>query len=168
VVTCGAALVQGLGRADGAGLACAVVVFVCEAAFTLMAVPLLGRHGPLGVSVHATWLAAVMFGLLGLAWEGPAAVTRLRVDDVLAAAYLAVCVTALAFVLWYTCVQRLGAARAGLLTGVAPIAAAVTGIALGGPSPRPLVWAGVGIVAAGLTLGLSRAAAPRPGARDRG
>ena len=168
VVTCGAALVQGLGRADGVGLAWAVVVFVCEAAFTLMAVPLLGRHGPLGVSVHATWLAAVMFGLLGLAWEGPAAVTRLHFDDVLAAAYLAVCVTALAFVLWYTCVERLGAGRAGLLTGVAPIAAAVTGIALGGPSPRPLVWAGVAGVAAGLALGLSRPAAPRPDARDRG
>ena len=168
VVTCGAALVQGLGRADGVGLAWAVVVFVCEAGFTLMAVPLLGRHGPLGVSVHATWLAAVMFGLLGLAWEGPAAVTRLRLDDALAAAYLAVCVTALAFVLWYTCVERLGAGRAGLLTGVAPIAAAVIGIALGGPSPRPLVWAGVAGVAAGLALGFSRPAAPRPDALDRG
>jgi drug/metabolite transporter (DMT)-like permease len=158
VVTCGAGLVQGLGRADGIGLVWAVVVFACEAAFTLMAVPLLGRHGPIGVSVHATWLAAVMFGLLGVAWEGPAAVTRLHLDDVLAAAYLAVCVTACAFVLWYTCVQRLGAGRAGLLTGIAPIAAAVTGIALGGPSPRPLVWAGVATVAAGLALGLSRPA----------
>ncbi len=154
VVTCGAALVQGVGRADGAGLAWAVVTFVCEAAFTLMAVPLLGRHGPLGVSVHATWLAAVLFGLLGLAWEGPAAVTTLHLDDVLAGAYLAVAVTALAFVLWYTCVERLGAGRAGLLTGIAPISAALTGVALGGPVPRPLVWVGVATVAAGLALGL--------------
>ncbi len=154
VVTGGAALVQGVGRTDGVGLAWAVVTFVCEAAFTLMAVPLLGRHGPLGVSVHATWLAAVLFGLLGLAWEGPAAVTALRPDDVLAGAYLAVAVTALAFVLWYTCVERLGAGRAGLLTGVAPISAALTGVALGGPMPRPLVWVGVATVAAGLALGL--------------
>jgi drug/metabolite transporter (DMT)-like permease len=116
--------------------------------------------------VHATWLAAVMFGLLGLAWEGPTAVTRLHLDDVLAGAYLAVAVTAVAFVLWYTSVERLGAGRAGLLTGIAPIAAAITGIALGGPSPRPLVWAGVATVAAGLALGLCRR--PRPGARDPG
>jgi drug/metabolite transporter (DMT)-like permease len=161
VVTCGAALVQGVGRADGAGLAWAVVTFACEAAFTLMAVPLLGRHGPLGVSVHATWLAAVLFGLLGLVWEGPVAVAALRLDDVLAGAYLAVAVTALAFVLWYTCVERLGAGRAGLLTGMAPISAALTGVALGGPMPRPLVWAGVATVAAGLALGL------RPAPRDR-
>lgn len=156
VVTLGAGLVQGLGRADGAGVVCAVVTFVCEAGFTLMAVPLLGRHGALGVSVHTTWLAAVMFGLLGIGWEGPSAITGLHTDDVLAAAYLAVGVTAVAFVLWYTCVSRLGAGRAGLLTGVAPVAAAVTGIALGGPVPRPLVWAGMATVAAGLALGLRR------------
>jgi drug/metabolite transporter (DMT)-like permease len=65
-------------------------------------------------------------------------------------------VTAIAFVLWYTSVDRLGAGRAGLLTGVAPIAAAVTGVALGGPLPRPLVWAGVATVVAGLALGLRR------------
>jgi drug/metabolite transporter (DMT)-like permease len=162
VVTCGAGLVQGLGRADGVGLAWAAVTFACEAAFTLMAVPLLGRHGPLGVSVHATWLAAVLFGLLGVAWEGPAAVTTLHLDDVLAGVYLAVAVTALAFVLWYTCVERLGAGRAGLLTGVAPISAALTGVALGGPAPRPLVWLGVATVAAGLALGLRPTRAPRP------
>ena len=162
VVTLGAALVQGVGRADGVGLAWAVVTFACEAGFTLMAVPLLGRHGALGVSVHATWLAALMFGLLGVVWEGPAAVTRLQTDDVLAAVYLAVLVTAVAFVLWYTCVDRLGAGRAGLLTGVAPVAAAVTGVALGGPVPRPLVWAGVATVAAGLTLGLPPPPGPPP------
>jgi drug/metabolite transporter (DMT)-like permease len=154
VVTCGAGLVQGLGRADGVGLAWAVVTFACEAAFTLMAVPLFRRHGPLGVSVHATWLAALLFGLLGLGWEGPAAVLRLDRGDILAGVYLAVAVTALAFVLWYSSVQTLGAGRAGLLTGVAPIAAAATGVVLGGPAPRPLVWVGIACVAAGLALGL--------------
>jgi drug/metabolite transporter (DMT)-like permease len=74
VVTCGAALVQGLGRTDAIGVAWAVVVFGCEAAFTL-------------------------------------------------------------------------------LTGVAPVAAAVTGVLLGAPAPRPLVWAGIAVVAAGLALG---------------
>jgi drug/metabolite transporter (DMT)-like permease len=154
VVTLGAGLVQGVGRADGAGLAWAAVTFACEAGFTLMAVPLLGRHGALGVSVHTTGLAAVLFGLVGLVREGPAAVTRLTAGHLLAAGYLAVLVTAVAFVLWYTCVARLGAGRAGLLTGVAPVAAALTGVALGGPVPRPLVWAGVATVAAGLALGL--------------
>ena len=112
------------------GLAWAVVAFACEAGFTLMAVPLLGRHGPAG-RVGAHHLAGrgdVRPARRGLGGTGRG--TRLHTGDLLAAAYLAVRVTAVAFVLWYTCVERLGAGRAGLLTGVAPIAAAVTGIPL--------------------------------------
>lgn len=162
VVTAGAVLVQGLGRADGTGLAWAVVTFACEAAFTLLAVPLLGRHGPVGVSVHTTGLAAAMLAVLGAWHEGPAAITRLDGPDLLAGAYLAVAVTAVAFVLWYGCVARIGAGRAGLLTGIAPVSAAATGVALGGPAPRPLVWVGIAVVAAGLALGLRESAADTP------
>jgi drug/metabolite transporter (DMT)-like permease len=154
VVTGGAALVQGLGRSDAAGIAWAAVVFGCEAAFTLLAVPVLRRHGPWGVSVHSTWLAAVIFTGLGLAREGPAAAWRLTGASWLAIGYLAVAVTAVAFVLWYSSVQRLGAGRAGLLTGVAPVAAAVAGVLLGGPAPGPPVWAGIAVVGGGLCLGL--------------
>jgi drug/metabolite transporter (DMT)-like permease len=165
IVTCGAGLVQGLGRSDAAGLGWAVVVLLCEAGFTLLAVPVLGRHGALGVSVHTTWLAAVMFGVLAVGTEGPSALGRLGTTELLAGGYLAVGVTAVAFVLWYTCVDRVGAGRAGLLTGVAPIAAAMAGVALGGPMPRPLVWAGVATVVAGLVLGLvpGRAIPATPG-----
>jgi drug/metabolite transporter (DMT)-like permease len=154
VVTSGAALVQGLGRTDAIGIGWAAVVFGCEAAFTLLAIPVLGRHGPWGVSVHTTWLAAVIFAGIGLVHEGPAAGAHLGRQDWLAVVYLAVAVTAAAFVMWYSSVRRLGASRAGLLTGVAPVAAAVTGILLGGPDPRPLVWIGIAVVAAGLALGL--------------
>ncbi len=153
-VTCGAALVQGAGRSDCIGVAWAVTVLCCETGFTLFAVPVLTRHGPWGVSVHTTWLAAGIFAALGVVHEGPTAVMRLRLHDLLAVAYLAVGVTAIAFVLWYSSVGRLGAGRAGLLTGVAPIAAAATGVALGAPAPRPLVWVGIAVVGCGLALGL--------------
>ncbi len=159
VVTVGAAIVQGLGRSDAAGLAWAVVVLACEAGFTLLALPVLRRHGPWGVSVHATWIATVAFCGVGLVGEGPGAVTRLRIADWLAVGYLAVGVTALAFVLWYSCVRTLGASRAGLLTGLAPISAAAVGVLLGGPIPDPRVWAGIGVVAAGLVIGMARGGA---------
>jgi len=154
VVTVGAAVVQGGGRASAMGLIWAVVVLACEAGFTLMAIPVLGRHGPWGVSVHTTWLAAVIFAVLGLTGEGPAATAHLSRQDWLAIGYLAVAVTAAAFVMWYSSVTRLGASRAGLLTGIAPVAAAAAGVVLGGPAPRPLVWAGIVVVAVGLALGL--------------
>src|SRR6185437_8739625 len=113
VVTAGAGLVQGLGRTDAIGVAWAVAVFGCEAAFTLLAIPVLGRHGPWGVSVHATWLATVMFAVLGAINEGPRAAAQLTRADWLAVGYLAVAVTAAAFALWYSSVRRLGASRAG-------------------------------------------------------
>jgi drug/metabolite transporter (DMT)-like permease len=171
VVTCGSALVQGLGRSDATGILWAAVVLGCEAGFTLLAVPVLDRHGPWGVSVHATWLAAVIFTGLGLWREGPGAAARLRPEDWLAVGYLAVAVTAVAFVLWYSSVRRLGASRAGLLTGVAPVAAAAAGVLLGGPAPGPQVGAGIAVVAAGLALGLRDGRRPggrRPGGRRPG
>lgn len=154
VVTCGAGLVEGFGRADTLGLAWAVLVMLCEAGFTLLAVPVLAGHGPHGVSVHSTWMAAVVFAVIGAVREGPGAVAELSGGQWLATAYLAVMVTAVAFLLWYGCVQRIGPDRAGLLTGIAPIAAAFTGVLLGGPVPHAVVWLGVLIVATGLALGL--------------
>jgi drug/metabolite transporter (DMT)-like permease len=154
VVTAGAVMVQGVGRTSAIGVAWAIVVFGCEAGFTLLALPVLGRHGPWGVSIHTTWLAAVIFAVLGLVSEGPAAAVHLSRQDWLAVGYLAVAVTAAAFVLWYSSVTRLGASRAGLLTGIAPVAAAAAGVMLGGPAPPPLVWAGIAVVAAGLAVGL--------------
>jgi drug/metabolite transporter (DMT)-like permease len=160
VVSAGAVVVEGLGNADATGLLWALVVFACEAGFTLLAVPVLGSHGPAGVSVHTTWMAAAMFGILGLSTEGWRAATTFDVGEVMAIGYLAVGVTALAFILWYTCVSRLGAGRAGLLTGVAPVAAAVIGIPVTGSLPTAPVWVGVALIACGLAAGLG--ATPRP------
>lgn len=153
VVSAGAVVVEGFGRADAIGLAWAVTVFVCEAGFTLLAVPVLGRHGPVGVSVHTTWIAAAMFAVLAACTEGVSAATTFDIGALIAIGYLAVGVTALAFILWYSCVQSLGSGRAGLLTGVAPIAAAATGVPVTATVPGPAVWAGAGLIAVGLAIG---------------
>lgn len=155
-VTAGGALVEGTGHTDAIGLAWAAVALVCEAAFTLLAVPLLRRHGAWGVSIHAVWIGALMFAALGLAVEGPGAAGRLGAADWAAMAYLTVMVTAVAFLLWYSTVAALGAGPVGLLTGIAPVSAALVGVALGGAAPGLSVWAGVLIVLAGLAVGLVR------------
>ncbi len=171
VVTGGAALVQGAGHADAVGLGYAALALACEAAFTLLAVPVIGRLGARGVAVHTTWISAVLLAVLGVGIEGPTAVTRLHPSQLAAIGYLAVVVTAVAFVLWYLAVARLGAGPAGLLTGVAPVAAAAGGVLLGAPAPTLGVWIGLGLVAGGLALGLTtpmpaehRPIQPRPDA----
>ncbi|WP_246012334.1 DMT family transporter [Myceligenerans xiligouense] len=154
VVTAGAVLVTGGGRTDAAGVAYALLTLACEAGFTLLAVPVLRRLGPSGVSLHTIWIAAVGFVVLGVATEGPAAVLTLGPDDLLATAYLGVLVTVAGFLLWYTAVGRLGPGRAGLFAGVVPVASAVGGVLLGEPVPGPAVWLGIAVVAGGVAVGM--------------
>ncbi|WP_327360813.1 DMT family transporter [Streptomyces sp. NBC_01296] len=154
VVVAGAVLVEGTGRTDAAGVAWAALALACEAAFTLLAVPVLRRHGPWGVSVHAVWLGAVMLGVLTLLTERPADLPAVGPAQWAAAGYLAVMVTAVAFLLWYRTVAAVGAGRAGLLTGVAPLAAAAIGALSGGGMPGLPVWIGLVVVVAGLAGGL--------------
>jgi drug/metabolite transporter (DMT)-like permease len=153
-VTAGSALVEGAGRADAIGIAWAAVALVCEACFTLLAVPVLPRHGAWGVSLHSVWIGAVMFAVLGFATEGAGAAARLTADQWAAIGFLALMVTAVAFILWYSTVAALGAGVAGVLTGVAPVAAALAGTVINGRAPGVSVWLGILVVVAGLATGL--------------
>ena len=154
LVTAGGALVAGTGSGDPIGIAWAVVALLCEAGFTLLAVPVLRRHGPWGVSLHAVWIAALLLAVIGVVVEGPTAATTLTPANWAAIGYLAVLVTVVAFLLWYSAVAALGSGRAGLLTGVAPISAAVGGAVLGAGFPAVPVWAGMFVVIGGLAVGL--------------
>ncbi|WP_371675320.1 DMT family transporter [Streptomyces sp. NBC_01276] len=168
VVVAGAVLVEGTGRTDAVGVGWAALALACEAGFTLLAVPVLGRHGAWGVSVHAVWLGAVMLAGLAVFAGGPASgpasgptaftagLGALTAGQWAAVGYLAVLVTAVAFLLWYRTVAAVGSGRAGLLAGVAPLAAAGAGMLGGGGTPGPAVWLGLVVVIAGLALGLRR------------
>ncbi|MEU8462076.1 EamA family transporter [Streptomyces sp. NPDC029003] len=162
LVVAGAVLVEGTGRTDAAGMGWAALAMACEAGFTLLAVPVLGRHGAWGVSVHAVWLGAVMLAGLSLGTERRDALGTLTAGQWAAIGYLAVLVTAVAFLLWYRTVAAVGSGRAGLLTGVAPLAAAGAGACAGGGLPGPAVWAGLAVVLAGLALGLRGGGGPAP------
>jgi drug/metabolite transporter (DMT)-like permease len=98
-----------------------------------------------------------------LATEGPAAATRLTTADLGAIGYLALLVTVAAFLLWYSTVAAVGPGRVGLLTGIAPVAAALTGIAIGSRTPGLLMWIGTGVVLSGLAGGLWTRQTPSTG-----
>jgi drug/metabolite transporter (DMT)-like permease len=168
VVTIGGLIVEGTGRTDAIGIGWAIVALLCEAAFTLLAVPVLRRQGAWGVSLHTVWIASAMLLVLGIFAEGPQAALRLRTDHWAAIGYLAVMVTAVAFVCWYSSVAIVSAARAGLLTGIAPPAAAISGAVTLGQAPALPVWLGMGVVCAGLAIGLgSRPRTAAPDAKEK-
>jgi drug/metabolite transporter (DMT)-like permease len=154
VVTVGSCLVEGFGHASAVGVLWAVVVLCCEAGFTLLAVPVLPRHGAWGVSLHATWMGALGYVVLAVSAEGVGAFRSLTMSQWGAVLFLAVMVTAVAFVLWYGAVSSLGPDQAGLLTGVVPASAALLGVATGAAWPAALAWVGIAVVGGGLTVGL--------------
>ncbi len=156
VVAAGAAAVQGLGgEVTAAGLAAALGALACEAAFSLLAAPLLAPLGPVTVSAWAAVLAVPMLLATGLVLDGPGGLLRVpTAGEALGLAWLAVAVTAIAFVLWYSSVQALGVERTGLLTGVLPVSALVVAALLGTADLTPGRLAGAVLVGAGIAAGL--------------
>ena len=158
LVAAGAAAVQGLGgELTAGGLAAALGALACEAAFSLLAAPLLAPLGPVAVSAWAAALSVPMLLATGLVLDGPAGLLRVpTVEEALGLAWLAVGVTAIAFVLWYSAVQALGVERTGLLTGVLPVSALVVAALLGTADLTPGRLAGAVLVGAGIAAGLLR------------
>jgi drug/metabolite transporter (DMT)-like permease len=163
IVTVGVAGVQwGELRFSALGLLLALGALACEAAFSLLAVPLLGRLRPIGVATYASALSVPILLATAAVADGGGALVVPRLDDAAALAYLAVIVTAAAFVAWYSAIDRVGAARAGLFAGLVPIAALVTSAAIGLTLITPLRLAGALVVCGGVILGVSRPARELP------
>jgi drug/metabolite transporter (DMT)-like permease len=156
LVAAGAAVVEGFGTADAAALAWSAVALACEVGFTVIAAPVLRTISPLGLSLRACAVAAVLLAVASPALEGAGALRAPTAEELLALGYLAVVSTVVAFLLWYSAVRRLGPETAGLLSGLMPLAAAVVGAALTPATFRWQILAGTCLVAAGLAVAVAR------------
>jgi len=154
VVIVGGALVHGGGSADPVGLAAALGTLAGEVLFSLLAVPLLPRLGPLRVSAYSCVLAVPMLGV-ALVVTGEPARWRLPTGAETAGyLYLGALLTVVAFLAWYGGLGRLGPERAGLFVGLLPpVSLAVTAL-LDLERPATIQIVGVLVVAAGLVVGL--------------
>jgi drug/metabolite transporter (DMT)-like permease len=152
IVAAGAATVQGLGGDVSApGLAAALGALACEAAFSLLAAPLIATLGPVGTAAWAAALAVPLLALLAIPTGGVPTPTASQAASL---AWLAVVISA-AFVLWYSAIRALGVERTGLFAGVLPVAALFCAAALGDSQLTPGRVTGVLAVAAGIAAGLS-------------
>ncbi|WP_405782739.1 DMT family transporter [Streptomyces sp. NBC_00859] len=156
VVAVGAAVAAGLGSGSLPGLLLSLGALACEVAFSLLAVPLLPKLGPLRVAAYPAALSVPMLLAASLALDGTSALRLPTSGEAAAFGYLGAIVTAAAFFLWYDALRRLGADRAGLFAGLVPVGALLTTVALGLDRPGPADIAGVLLVAVGVVLGLRR------------
>ncbi|GAA4926122.1 DMT family transporter [Nonomuraea thailandensis] len=162
VVVAGATLATGLGSGTPESLLWALGALVGEISFSLLAIPLLPKLGPIRVSAYSTTLAVPMLATVGLLDAGTDMLRVPTLAEALGFAYLAVVVTVVAFFFWYNSLPKLGPGRAGLFAGLIPVAAIVTGAVLGVAMPTAYDLLGAGLVVTGILIGLS---AERSGAK---
>ena len=136
------------------GFGLALGALACEAAFTLLAVSLIASLGPRSVSAYACLFAVPLLLVVGLALNGRDVLPLPTFAEAAALAYMAVVVTAVAFVLWYSSVERLSVERAGLFAGIVPISALLSATAIGESSVSLVRLFGAAAVGIGVTVGI--------------
>ena len=161
LVAAGAGIATGLGAPSATGLLFALGALAGEVAFTLLAVPLLPKLGPIRLSAYVSALATPMLLGAGLIANGKGAVPVPSPAEATAICYLAVVVSAGGFFLIYSALPRLGADRAGLFAGLVPFGAMGSAILLGTGTAGPADLAGALLVAAGVLTGTVRSPRPR-------
>lgn len=153
IVAAGAFTVQGWGRADAIGILFSVGALAGEVGFAVLAVPVLRPLGPKLLSATVCGIAAAESAVIGVLADGG---DWLRVPDSTEAAALlwqAVIVTVIGFVSWYSGIQRIGAERATLFSGLIPVAAAFTAPLVGTGTYGVPQAVGSALVGAGVALG---------------
>ncbi|GAA1248631.1 hypothetical protein GCM10009665_44380 [Kitasatospora nipponensis] len=167
LVSVGLAVARSAGSATPTGLLWAAGALGCECCFSLLAVELLALLGPLRLSALACLATALLTGAGALAVEGRAALRLPGGAELPALAYLALVVTSLAFVLWYSAVELLGVERTGLFVGLLPLGALLAGPLLGTAELTAPGVLGALLVAAAVVWGVTAPRAERAVAGDR-
>ncbi|MGW0436861.1 EamA family transporter [Micromonospora sp. NPDC003197] len=154
MVALGAAVAAGLGSGSLPGLLLSLGALAGEVAFSLLAIPLLPKLGPLRVAAYPAALSVPMLLAASLTLDGTDSLRLPTPSQAAAFGYLGAIVTAAAFFLWYDALRRLGADRAGLFAGLVPVGALLTTVTLGLGQAGPADVTGTLLVAAGVVVGL--------------
>jgi drug/metabolite transporter (DMT)-like permease len=164
----GAALVHGGGAASPIGLAWALGAMVGEVGFSVLAVSLVTRLGPLVVSAYSCVAAAVLLAAGAPFLHGTAALQLPTGQEVGAVVYLGVVVNGAATVGWYAGLRRLGVEHAGLFAALIPLATLPAAVLVGTGTIGLREAAGATLVGLAILLGLSRTprTSERPPGRD--
>lgn len=153
LVAAGAFTVQGWGRTDMSGFLCSVGALAGEVGFAVLAVPVLRSLGPKLLSAVVCAIAAAESALLGVLLDGSGFLRMPTPVETAALLWQAAVVTVVGFVCWYMGMQRIGAERATLFSGLIPVSAALTAPLVGTGSYGIAQAAGSLLVGCGVALG---------------
>jgi drug/metabolite transporter (DMT)-like permease len=161
LVAAGAAVTTGLDGTNLPGLLLAFGALAAEVCFTLVAVPLLPKFGPLRLSAYVSGFAVPVLFAFSFGTDGRGALPVPTAGEAAAICYLAVAVGAGGFYFLYSALPRLGADRVGLFAGLVPFGAMGAALLLGAGTIRLTDIGGAILVAAGVAAGAGGLRAPR-------
>jgi len=153
---CGLYLVAGRGaELDGSSLTgdlLMLVCIVCWAIYTVSSRPLLERHSPLVVTGYSMAFGTLLY--VPVAIPGVSRVEWGALEGWVWAATFASAVLALnvAYLIWYTAVQRIGNARTSVYSNMVPVAAIVLAWSVLGERVEPAKWIGATAIVGGVVL----------------
>jgi drug/metabolite transporter (DMT)-like permease len=156
VVAAGTLLAAGGGSTTALGLVLTLGALAGEVAFTLFAVKLIERYGPIATTLYAAIAGGAVLLLAGLIIDGPRSFMIADADrgELAALAYLAIMVSIGANLAWFTALPRIGPDRAGLFYAFVPVGALLAGLVLGISTPTGIELAGIAVMIVGLLTGL--------------
>lgn len=142
----------GFGRSTLAGDLLTLAAAVTWACYTVLATPLVKRHGALAVTAVTLWI-----GTAGIVAIGTPALLEVDWGALHPAAwagigYAGALGIAVAYLLWYTSVREVGSTRTAVYSNVVPIAAIAIAWPAIGEIPTWLQLAGAAAILGGVTL----------------
>ncbi|MEU1813024.1 DMT family transporter [Micromonospora aurantiaca (nom. illeg.)] len=155
----GTVLVHGAGQGSLVGIGFAVGALAGDSAFALAADKVPPRLGPMRVSVYACLLAVPMLLIASVIAGEPASWRLPSATEWLVLAGLGVLLTAGGFWAFFKGIELASVDRAALTVGLVPLGTVLAMIVQDGDVPPAIQLAGVGVVVAGLFIGVS---APTP------
>ncbi len=144
--------VEGLGASTALGTLYAVGALAGEVLFSLLAASLLPRLGALRL---ATWVCAAAVPLLLVIGVGRGEPVQSPSGAEFAAlAWMALMVTVVAFLTWYSALGRLGVERAAVFPGLIPVSALVSAVVIGTGRFTVVGAVGAALVTVGVVVGV--------------
>lgn len=156
IVSIGTAIAQGFGTTTPLGVILSIGALLGEVSFSLLAVPLLPKLGSLVLLLYTCIVGSLVFAALALISGETNALPPPTVPQLLALGYLAFAATAGACLAWYAGLARLGAAHAGLFSGLIPVSSLVCAGLIGTTTVTLTSALGCLLVAVGVVIGSLR------------
>ena len=140
-----------------------IVASILWSAYTVIGATPVGRYGALRMTTWTLWVGTPVLVLMGIPSLANTDLTAVGVGAWLGVVYAGLFAVALAYVIWYHGVEKLGNSRTAVYSNLVPVWALITAWIWLGERPSGLQFLGAASILIGLTIARLGQSSPSPG-----